>query len=533
MITLKKISFFSFCLVLFSCAQISAPTGGEQDITPPQIIKEKTSPANYSTNFNNTKIVLTFDEYFTITNPNQNVLITPILTNEPKFITKGKTLTIELNDTLKDNTTYTINFGESIKDYNAGNILKNFSYVFSTGDFIDSMQIKGKVNNALNDKPAEGILVMLYDTYDDSVVTKNKPNYLALTDKQGNYSIKYIKEGKYKVFALKDENRNYKFDLPNEQVGFIDTLITLDTNNKDSFITINLFEEDYKKQQLVEKKYEYPGKFSLVFNRPANNLEIRDSNNNELSFYQTEKSKNNDSIVFWDDKNQISATKLIITTDSLIDTITVYPFKKPKIDTLVKLVSIADKVDTKQPLKLTFSSPIKAIDTNEITLKKDSTITKLLSYNIDSLDKKNVYLFFDKKEKEQFYLTINPNFVTDIYGLHLNDTLIKSTAVNDNDFYGTLSLNLTNLDSSFSYLVQLKNKETLIKENLYNNKKLVYNNLPPGKYTIVVLLDENNNSKWDTGNYYSKKQPEKYISYPKTIDIRSNWELEESWDLTK
>jgi 5-hydroxyisourate hydrolase-like protein (transthyretin family) len=533
LITFKNIFLLSFCLFLFSCAQISAPTGGEKDTTPPTIIEEKTIPTNFSTNFNSNVIEITFDEYFTITNPNQNVLITPILDNDPKFITKGKKLIIELNDTLKENTTYTINFGETIKDYNAGNVLTNFSYVFSTGSFIDSMETSGIVYDAKTGKPAQDIKVMLYNTFDDSVVTNKKPNYLAVTNKQGKYNIKYIKEDVYKVFALKDENRNYKFDLPNEQIAFLDSTISMDTSTKNSTFELFLFEEDYRKQQITAKKYEYPGKLSFAFNRPVQNLLVKDSNRNVLSFYQKETSTNKDSIVYWNIQNELNNNQLIIEADTLVDTIKIYPFKKPKVDTLVKLLSVSQTIDKNQPVELVFDRPIESIDTSKINITKDSGSIKITSFNIDSIDGKKVYLNFIKKEKEAFTITISPDFITDIYSAHLKDSLSKNILVRENDYYGILNFNLLNTNESIQYIVQLFKGDKLIQKDIFKGNKINYKKLTPGKYNIYVVIDENKNNKWDTGNYYKKLQPETIIKFSKPLEIRSNWELEESLVLSK
>lgn len=532
MITQKNIFILSFCLFLFSCAQIKAPTGGEVDTTPPQIIEEKTFPKNYSTNFNSNIIEITFDEYFNVTNPNQNVLITPILDNEPKFTTKGKKLIIELNDTLKENTTYTINFGETIKDFNANNVLKNFNYVFSTGTFIDSMKTSGIVTDAKTGKPAEDIKVMLYNAFDDSIVSKEKPNYLAVTDKQGKYKISYIKQGTYKVFALKDENRNYKFDLPNEQIAFLDSTIVIDTNSRNNNLELFLFEEDYKKQQITAKKYEYPDKLTLAFNRPTKEVFIKDTNGNKLSFYQTEINPTKDSLVYWNIENKISDNKIIIEADTLVDTIKFYPYKKPKVDTLVKLVSISQTIDANEPIKLTFDRPIKTIDTSGISIVKDSTQVPLTTFIIDSVDAKNIFVNFVKSEKETFGITIAPSFITDIFNSNIKDTLAKKISVQEKDYYGSLSFNLSNINKSYSYIIQLYNGSNLVKEDVFNGVKINYPKLSPGKYSINVIVDENNNGKWDTGNYYKKQQPEKIIKFSKPLDIRSNWELEETLDIT-
>ncbi len=208
------------------CANAVAPTGGPKDETPPVVVEAV--PENHSTNFTDKKIEITFDEYVTLENANQNVLISPPMSEKPDIKLHNKTVIIKFKENLKANTTYTINFGSSIKDLHEGNVFKDYVYSFSTGDYIDTLRIAGKVLNAEDKKPVEDAYVGLYaaDRENlDSLPITVPPNYITKTDKDGNFTLNGLADKKYFVFALKDVNSNLYFDLPNENVAFLDTLV--------------------------------------------------------------------------------------------------------------------------------------------------------------------------------------------------------------------------------------------------------------------------------------------------------------------
>ena len=208
------------------CANQVAPTGGPKDETPPKVVG--TVPENSSINFNGKRIELTFDEYITLENANQNVLISPPLSEKPDIKLKNKTVVIKFKESLAANTTYTINFGTAIKDLHEGNQFKDYVYSFSTGDHIDTLCIAGKVLNAEDKKPVEDAYVSLYSADRDnldSLPMTTVPNYITKTDKEGNFRLNGLADKKYLVFALKDVNSNLFFDQPNEEVAFLDTLV--------------------------------------------------------------------------------------------------------------------------------------------------------------------------------------------------------------------------------------------------------------------------------------------------------------------
>ena len=290
--------FIAMLAIITSCANIGMPTGGPKDVAPPKVLKS--IPKNYSTQFKGKEIEITFDEFVKFRDLNSQLLISPPLKNTPDIKIKGKNIVIKINDTLRENTTYTMFFGDAIVDLNEENILASYEFVFSTGTVLDSLTMTGRVLNAFTQKPEKDIYVMLYDKYDDSVPIKEKPYYLAKTKEDGEFVMNNLRDMSYKVFALKDANNNLKFDQPNEKIAFIDSLVTarmkpvllkkdslhkdtlkLDSLNraivhdKNLYIKdLNLFEEVDSVQRVTKADYLHKGQLIFTFRFPVKDLEI-------------------------------------------------------------------------------------------------------------------------------------------------------------------------------------------------------------------------------------------------------------------
>ncbi|MBW6498777.1 MAG: Ig-like domain-containing protein [Bacteroidales bacterium] len=224
MLLLRPFLFIAAGLFLAACANVVSPAGGPRDETPPVVVRS--NPPNFSPNFVGGEIRIFFDEFVELKEINQKLLISPPLEKQPEVKLRGRSLIIELDEELRRNTTYNFFFGDAIVDITEGNAIPNFQFVVSTGPFVDSLSIAGRVNEAFSLKPAEGVYVMLYDEVYDSIPYFERPVYLAKTDKEGRYVISNMREGKFKIFALEDLNSNFLYDLPNERIAFLDSLIT-------------------------------------------------------------------------------------------------------------------------------------------------------------------------------------------------------------------------------------------------------------------------------------------------------------------
>ena len=230
------------------CAQIGSPTGGPRDSIPPELVSA--IPKLLNTNFKGNKIILNFNEYVDVQDVQNNLLVSPLPKINPTIDFKFKVVTVKLKDSLLDNTTYTINFGNAIRDNNEGNPYKNFSYVFSTGKTIDSLQIRGKVIIAQTGKADSTIIALLYQQADDSAVQKRKPNYIAKLDSSGNFTFKYLAAGEYKIYALKDGDGGKTYSSKIETFAFADSVVTA----ADNFSPIKLYAyEEEKEEKKVPK----------------------------------------------------------------------------------------------------------------------------------------------------------------------------------------------------------------------------------------------------------------------------------------
>ena len=239
------IFIFLSLFALVQCAKRGSPSGGEKDLEGPELIKA--FPSNLSVSFKGQKIKLLFNEYVQLKDVQSQLVVSPPLKYNPEIKPQNrasKVLEIILKDTLQENTTYSFNFGQSIVDFNEGNPNDYLSYVMSTGPFIDSLQMAGIVDDALNAVADRYVSVMLYrvdSAYNDSTVYKKQPNYITNTlDSLIVFKLKNLSAGKYAMVALKDENNNTLFDQSQEKIGFLDRFIEIP---KDSFIGIKMFKE--------------------------------------------------------------------------------------------------------------------------------------------------------------------------------------------------------------------------------------------------------------------------------------------------
>lgn len=556
-----RIGKFVYLLIgtlIYSCAQVVAPGGGDKDITPPKVVKY--IPDSASLNFKSPYIAVFFDEFIQLKDLNNQLIISPPLENSPDIKVKNKTLTIDFDkdEILKPNTTYSISFGNALQDIHENNPIDNFKYIFSTGNFIDSVIVKGKIENAFDHKTNKGVLVMLYTDFSDSVIYKKKPDYFAKTKEDGTFQIDNIRTDKYKLLVLKDANTNYKYDSENESVGFIDALI--DVSEKKN-ILIDMFQEPVKKLFLKKTIYNSYGKISFIFNKTADSIRITPLN---ATFNDTDifldYSKNKDTLNYWfrkDDKDSIILQ--VKNGNKIIDTVEFKIIKKEdalknKRNPLKLVVANSSggnmNFDLNSEFKVVFNNPLDPVlfknnISKEINLIEDTIPIKdyknlfytLEPFNTVSINNKvigkdgstkAVPVVF--KENTNYHLFIPPGTFTDIFGL-TNDTIKIDFKTREEKFYGTLKLTLDIPVTTGNYIVQLLDeKENIVREsNINKSETLFYEYLHPKKYKLKIIYDTNANYKWDTGNLLQKQQPEKVIYNAEPVNTRPNWDLELEW----
>lgn len=527
----KQLSvFFIFLLlVLFltDCAKRGRPTGGEKDEDAPLLIKS--SPQNYSTNFNGKEIKLVFDEFVKLKDLNSQLIVSPPLKNNPLITpvgTASKTVTIKLLDTLKENTTYSFNFGQSVTDNNEGNVFNNFKFVFSTGPIIDSLKVSGTIKDAFKKEADENVTVMLYeinDAFNDSVIYKEKPYYVGNTLDSTIWEITNIKAGEYLLMALSDKSKNYTFNPKEDKIGFVKKHITVPS---DTSYNINLFQETLP-YRLTRPSEIRKNQIQFGFEGVADSLKIEPLNVNSDFKSVSNFEKGKDTLNYFYKNKDSDSIQFKVSNRNYIDTVIVR-LRSKKIDSLNLKKSATNDLPFTNPFRLVSSAPLISVDTTLINFMDNDSILVRHTARI-SKDKSELILDFKKEYDKKYVIEILPIAITDFFE-RTNDTLKFRLNTKKLEDYGKLFVTLQGV-KSYPIIVQLLTDKEKIVEEVYaiEPQKFDFINLLPGKYFLRIIYDENQNKKWDTGNFLLKKQPEKVIYLEFTNDVRANWEMPEAF----
>ncbi|WP_299158636.1 Ig-like domain-containing protein [uncultured Eudoraea sp.] len=530
----RILSFFFLIAVVLAalqCARRGTPTGGPKDTTPPVLLKAE--PENLTTEFKAKKIKLYFDEYIKLEDVQNQLIVSPPLKYNPEVSPQGgasKYVEIILKDTLLENTTYTLNFGQSIVDNNEGNPNSFLTYVFSTGTYIDSLTVSGVVKDAFNKKADEFISVMLYEidtAYTDSTTFNKPPNYITNTlDSTTIFQLKYLKAGKYAIIAIKDESKNNVFDQNTDKIGFIEDTVSLPT---DTVYLLNLFKE-IPNYSLKTPNYAAANKIIFGYSGGDVKLDIEALTEIPDSISTlVVKDPEKDTLNYWFTPFEIDSIIFKVTNERLrkIDTFTVKT-RKLAADSLMLSPSHRSKINFADEFYITSSIPVVAIDTTKMAIFNKDTIAVNFKAQLDTA-KNRMLMDFEKEADEIYFLNLLPNSITDFFG-ETNDTINYRLSTGGYADFGNLRLNLAG-EITYPIIVQLTDaKEKLYREIYVSEAKtLDFNTLEPGNYLVRIIFDSNGNGKWDTGNYLKKIQPEKVIYYPSVIEMRANWEKIETF----
>lgn len=513
-------------LSISGCASVQSPTGGPRDTVSPKIIRE--TPENLTRNFSSNKIKIEFNELIKLNNETNEISISPELDRPPSFKIRKQILDIAFQDTLEENTTYTINFGKAIGDVNENNLLKNYTYAFSTGNTIDSLTLTGTASSALT-KEKTDIIVFLLPVKQDSLFGKKKPSIFTTTDSAGNFKLQNLKENTYYIYALKEQGQGDRiYNSPNEEIGFISKPVILNKNI--SGINIQTFGEIPKKLTVRDKKIETDGRISLIFNKPAIDPALRilspeNADNSKI----TEFTPTLDSAFVWlpdlsFDSLQVALTDQGLTTDTVI-------LRRNKRDTYTRNILLSanlsdNKLRPGTDLVITSNTPVVTIDTAKFTLLEDSVRvagpeTSKIEGNVRKIKVK-----YPWRNNRKYTIKLADGAVTDIY-----QTRSKASAnvftLDAADNYGNVSVKIILPDTSGYLIEMLREKKVVITDTIPTSGKLNFLNFPLGKYRFRVIYDQNKNGKWDTGNVKERRQPELIWEYDKEITLRPNWDIEE------
>jgi Bacterial Ig-like domain/Uncharacterized protein conserved in bacteria (DUF2141) len=525
-------NFFRILFLLFlitSCAKRGTIDGGRKDTLAP--VLKVSFPKNFSTNFTEKTIKLTFDEYVKLKDVSKQLIISPPMKYTPDIspTTASKSVTIKIKDTLAPNTTYSFNFGQSIEDNNEANPYKQFKYVFSTGTYIDSLKLRGSIKDAINQKTDNFVSVMLYDAnekYNDSIIYKQQPRYITNTlDSLKTFEIENLKAGKYLLVALKDVNKNNKFESKTEKIGFQKQLITLPN---DTLFELELFKE--KKVYKTFKPTQASGNRALVpFEGKSKNPKIEIKNGTEIIPNILSRFPDKDSLQIWFKTNKIDSVSVKISNDNYVDNY-ILKLKKQKNDTLSFTPKQSGTLSLRDNFTLRSSIPLIKVDDTKITiLNKDSVAVKFTI--LTDVYEQQVVFDFKKEPLEKYKIKILPGAFVDFFEKQ-NDSLTYKLETKNSSEYGNLRLKLENA-KSFPIIVELTNKEGKILYSQYTEKsnQVIFDLIDPALYTLRIIYDENKNNEWDSGSFLEKRQSEQVIYFPKEIDVRQNWDLEQVFDL--
>ncbi|MBF6597451.1 MAG: Ig-like domain-containing protein [Fermentimonas sp.] len=597
----RILSFLVFIIVslllaimVHSCANIAAPMGGEYDVNPPVV--RNSTPSFNALNVSPQRVEIEFDENIKIESPTEKVIITPPQRNMPIIRSAGRRAIVELKDELLPNTTYTIDFTDAIVDNNEANPLENFMFSFSTGDQLDTLSIAGRVLNAEDLEPVTGMYVGIHSNFDDTVFTNVPFERISRTDSRGNFIVRGMAPGKYRVFALGDLNRDYKYDNPMEAIAFLDSIvmpsimpavrqdtvfvdsITVDTILDIKYtrflpddLVLNSFLSGFQRLYLLRNERSVENKLNIFFSAPtdAPGFSLIEPKIEGDGWYVAERNLNNDTLMLWitdsvvyqhdSIRMQISymetdtLNRNVITNDTLS-----FNFRRtnqdkeaeenkrekreegdgeselPEIRFLNVQSNMQSTFELFNPIRIEFEQPVIAFDSSFVKLEKEvDSLYEVIPFRFET-DSLNPRMFVLRPSWEpggKYKFSIDSAAVTSIYGLW-NNTFEQSFTVKDLDQYGNLQISISGLVEGKKAFVQLlNNSDKPFRKSDVKGNVVRFQDLPPGEVYARLIIDDNGDGFWTTGNYEELRQPEKVYYYPGKFVIRAYSDHLEEWNL--
>lgn len=512
---------------LMACAKIVPPDGGDIDSTPPR--DTLMVPLNESTRFNSKTIYIEFNEYVRLNDIYNQMIVSPPLKNTPEIRVKKKGVLIALKDTLLPNVTYTMNFGEGIVDITEGNPASSLLYVFSTGDELDSLVMRGRILDSYTGNPISGAKVMLYQDDVDSLPRTEKPYYFTRTDDLGNYTFRYLKYGEYKLFALSEENRNYLFDDPTEGIAFKNELV-VPYNPSDSIFIDDLYmsvEQDTL-QYMMGYSADSTGLLKTKWYNAISLFPPTVSRVNDRPFMTWKEGR--DSLFIWDRAITQGTEEWYLTFESTVDTL--------ELETLAFAERMLQEkggkpgaIGVNDSLLLRFDRPIYQLDSSLVRFYRDSIE---LPGRIGPVSDPFAVLFdLNMKADSAYRIELLPGSIRSREGW-THDTLLWSFRTHPPDHFGTVKfqLNVPNELEAGILEVYKDNGVVVLTEMIAKDTLLIMEEMLPASYKARFISDTNRNGRWDPANYDAKIGPEKVYNLSEAITVRSNWELDLEWDIS-
>tara|TARA_B100000886_G_scaffold213494_1_gene147986 strand:- start:25393 stop:26970 length:1578 start_codon:yes stop_codon:yes gene_type:complete len=523
----KKIILFLIAFSIIGCAKRGTPDGGPKDEDPPIFVRSQ--PANNSSNFDSENIRIYFDEYIKLEKINSQLIVSPPIEKSLYSIFPqsgaSKFIDIDLKDSLKKNSTYSFNFGQALVDNNEGNPLPFFKYVFSTGNYIDSLNISGNIKDSYNRDTDEFITAMLYpidSLYNDSIIYNGRPLYVSNTLDSTNFKFTNLKKGVYNLIAIKDYNNNFRYDPLTEKIAFNKTPITIPS---DSLFNLNIFQES-PEFKIFKPFQNDENKINFGFQGDTENLDVKIENGNNLNSVVTF-DKEKDTLYVWLENSNYDSLNFEINNKDYEKSY-VFKFQKKELgkDSL-QLKQQSQILELSDKLSLESTTPLININNEKIEVYDRDSIP--ISFEVILENYTNLILDFEVLPNDIYYVHITPNAVIDIFQ-KTTDSLNFSFKTKKISEYGKIFFNP--IQKNYPLIVDLINTKDEVVDSQYlasASDNCVFENIIPGEYNIRVVEDKNENKKRDTGNFLGKIQPEKIYFNNEIIKVRSNWIIRESF----
>ena len=520
-------------LSTIQCAKRASPTGGPRDTIAPVLVNA--SPKMNTVFFDKEEFVLNFNKYITLKDLSKQLIVSPPLNSSQYKVYPvtgaSKKVTLKLLDTLMDNTTYTFNFGESITDFNESNPSSYLTYTLSTGATIDSLYIKGRITDAFERETERFISLQLYpidSTFSDSVIYNQKPLYVTSTLDTTIYRFQNLKAGKYSIIALEDKSGNYFFDQNMDKIGFTENIIELP---QDSILDFRLFKERsnffWDKPYFVNDHHiilAYYGDreeepFKMVSDVPESFESL------------VTKNRKTDTLNYWFKGAELDSLKFELNIQDSLQIKTV-KFKNPVPDSLIIDKFTTGSLRLQNKFELKANLPVTEVNSDQLIVTNRDTVQIPASLKIqENYDR--ITVDFNVIPNDRYQIKLLPNALVDFWG-NTNDTLVFRTSTKKIEDYGNIFLRVQH-QSPYPFIIELleNNKvirryDTPVEGNFY-----AFELLDSGKYRVRLIEDTNENRQWDTGNYLQKIQPEKVIYFWKEIDLRANWDMNETFNTSQ
>ncbi|TDB57346.1 Ig-like domain-containing domain [Arundinibacter roseus] len=527
---MKKFWLYLITLwILGSCAQQVAPTGGKKDTIAPELVGS--NPENKTLNFGGKDIELFFDEYVIVDNIQQKLIITPETENPYNYKQKGKSVVLSFKKSFADSTTYTFNFGDGIKDFSERNPAQNLKLVFSTGPSIDSSRIYGQVTDQRTGQPIFDALVGLYKPKDTLNPEKQKPYYFSRTDSSGTFSIENIQASAYRLIATDDKNRNQLYNPKDERIAFLDS--TINVGNDSTSYQLKLYLSDITEPRVL-RTLPKVNNYTVVFNKGIDSVRVKFMGSDSLPYLLESATQ----LKFFN-SGQHSDTTLV----QLMawDTLGQQLEHEQKIAFLVQrgkerqldAFTVIPSVERNQPLArdftytFTFNKPIATILDEKVMLVNDTTSRQPLGNLKQTWNSFRNQLTIEGKAtaRDSIKWDLPYGSVISIEGDTLKAALIKHPVLNEDD-YGILRGKVT-ADSATHFIVELLDKDFKVVRST-RSTPYTFRRIPPGEYKLRLIVDLNNNGRWDTGIFSQGKQPEPILFYNSHLVIKSNFEFDDN-----